>query len=404
MKGRQRWTAPRRESERGRDRPAAKLIGRCDRRLWGLTQEERWRRCLERAGAGDLAGDAEPLPDRGTVVLARADYVIQDSLAKALVEASDTILADRAGASQRPVAAHVSAARAGEVALLLRDASFAAGDRRTAGLSVLGPDELGSSYHHALRKRAAPYVLNLAELSPAAIERRMFVGAYKGVTDFITKWLWPLPARWVTGWAARSGVSANAVTWVSLAFVLLALWGFAVGDFQLGLVAAWIMTFLDTVDGKLARVTLTSSKLGDVLDHGIDLVHPPLWYAAWRHGAAATAAVPSTVMDAALWAVVGGYLAGRLIEGLFIWRFGIEIHAWRPIDSWFRLFTARRNSNLVLLTLGAAIGRPDLGFLAVAAWTVLSLAFHGVRLAQAGVMRARGSSPRSWLAEPSGAP
>src|SRR3546814_2416912 len=49
----------------------------------------------------------------------------------------------------------------------------------------------------------------------------------------------------------------------------------SVGGFWTGLAAAWIMTFLDTVDGKLARVTLASSRWGNAYDHGIDLIHPP---------------------------------------------------------------------------------------------------------------------------------
>jgi phosphatidylglycerophosphate synthase len=44
------------------------------------------------------------------------------------------------------------------------------------------------------------------------------------------------------------------------------------------------MTLLDTVDGKLARVTVASSKFGHVLDHGVDIVHPPFWYLAWGLG------------------------------------------------------------------------------------------------------------------------
>ena len=60
------------------------------------------------------------------------------------------------------------------------------------------------------------------------------------------------------------------------------------------------MTFLDTVDGKLARVTVTSTKLGNVFDHGIDLVHPPLWYLAWGIGLAleppAIAGVPLSLL------------------------------------------------------------------------------------------------------------
>ncbi len=41
--------------------------------------------------------------------------------------------------------------------------------------------------------------------------------------------------------------------------------------------------------------------------------------------------------------VVVGYLAGRLLEGLFLLLFSMETHCWRPIDTLFRTITARRN-------------------------------------------------------------
>ncbi len=44
------------------------------------------------------------------------------------------------------------------------------------------------------------------------------------------------------------------------------------------------MTFLDTVDGKLAHVTLTSSRFGHIFDHSLDLLHPPFCYLAWGLG------------------------------------------------------------------------------------------------------------------------
>ena len=159
------------------------------------------------------------------------------------------------------------------------------------------------------------------------------------------------------------------------------------------------MTFLDTVDGKLARVTLTSSKIGNVLDHGIDLIHPPFWYWAWWRGVAAIA--PSAGLDAAMWIVVVGYVVGRLLEGVFLALFKFEIHAWRPADSLFRQVTARRNPNLILLTASVLAGRPDAGLLAVAVWTILSTIFHVVRIAQGVAARAAGHPPVSWLEAPS---
>jgi len=97
--------------------------------------------------------------------------------------------------------------------------------------------------------------------------------------------------------------------------------------------------------------------------------------------------------------ILVGYIVQRGIEGVFMRRFGgIHIHVWRPIDSWFRLITARRNPNMVILVVALMFQRPDIGLILVAGWTVLSLLFHAVRLVQALIEVARGRPVVSWLA------
>jgi hypothetical protein len=98
-----------------------------------------------------------------------------------------------------------------------------------------------------------------------------------------------------------------------------------------------------------------------------------------------------------LWAIVGGYVAQRIIEGIFIKQLKMEIHIWRPIDSRFRLITARRNPNMVILVAALLFRRPDIGLELVAAWTIISLIFHAVRLAQAKEALRRGEPVTSWL-------
>jgi hypothetical protein len=99
-----------------------------------------------------------------------------------------------------------------------------------------------------------------------------------------------------------------------------------------------------------------------------------------------------------LWAIIGAYVAQRVIEGVFIKRFGgMHIHVWQPIDSQFRLITARRNPNMVILVGALLFGRPDTGLEVVAWWTLASLIFHAVRLAQASEQAARGRKIVSWL-------
>jgi phosphatidylglycerophosphate synthase len=381
-------------------------------RIWGLSSAERLRRAVVAAGVAAERVGVGPRPPEmarsGPIALFRADYVFDERLVRGVVAATNTVLLATPNGSVAgiPVAANVDAAMLPAVLPILDHQNPKRSvDTLPHGVSGMRPAALAGRYAAALRRVADPYVLPVTPEGLADLERRIFDASYKGVTDLVTKWVWPRPARWCTRRLAQNGVQPNAVTLLSWILVLVAAWLFMHGWFALGLAAGWLMTFLDTVDGKLARVTLTSSRLGDVLDHGLDLLHPPFWYLAWAAGLPidAVARVP------AVWVTVVGYVIGRLIEGAFLWRCKTEIHCWRPVDSWFRTVTARRNPNLLLLTGSVVAGRPDLGLVAVALWTATSIGFHTVRLVQALARLRRGDAVDSWLearaiADPAGRP
>jgi phosphatidylglycerophosphate synthase len=317
------------------------------------------------------------------VLLLRGDAILDERLVAGLAEAPGTALvAPELGV----VGAHVAASEAQAAAAALRAGDLAAA---LPTLREVAPSDLAPAYIANLRKFEAPYVHAAHPDRAREVEALTFAASYKGITDLVTRWVWPAPASMVTRWCAEAGIRPNTVTLWSWVFAILAMALFAKQQFAAGLAVAWAMTFLDTVDGKLARVTLTSSRLGDVLDHGLDLLHPPFWYLAWAIGT-------GSAHPLEIWIVVGGYVVGRLLEGAFLAAFKIETHSWRPIDSLFRTITARRNPNLILLTVGTGFGRPDLGFTLVALWTAVSLGFHALRLGQAFATRARGTAIVPW--------
>jgi len=364
------------------------LIGDSDLTLFSLSSRERLRRAFRRAGIETelTASDLETWT--GSLVAIRASYVFDEALITGIIKSPGVALKADDG---EIVAAHGEGPQNIDLAFSV---VTEINEEAAANFIVQDSVTLASAYSKALRKRAKPLLLALDNADPAAIERALFDSSYKGVTDLVTKYVWPVPALAATRWCARRRITPNVVTWVSFGFVILATILFWHGWFVAGVVAAWLMCFLDTVDGKLARCTLTSSKLGNAFDHGIDLLHPPFWYYAWFVGLGVSLAAS---LQWALWVVILGYIAGRLQEGLFIWRFAIEIHTWRPIDSWFRLITARRNPNLLILTVAALLQAPDRGLMLVAIWTIISFLFHTVRIVQAFAAQLGGRAPASWL-------
>ena len=327
------------------------IVGGVSLPIWFEASHDRLRRSVAKRGIDHFVRPEDLGDYQGNVILVRPDAVIDAPALDALIKAEGAVLLSTGASPSIPVAAHapVGLAAAASHALLAEDRTdFPQGMRRVTS------EELASAYWKSLRKREIPYAMVLSRENIRSIEWRMFTGTYKGATDFVTKWLWPRPAFYVTLLCARLRITPNMVTSLSLVFVCAAFYWFLNGGWLLGLIAAWLMTFLDTVDGKLARITLASSKFGNVFDHSIDLVHPPFWYVAWGMGVMGGAhAMTSDELAVALTVIVGGYVLQRIIEGLSIVIFKIEIHVWRPIDTFFRQITARRNPNLVLLTIAA---------------------------------------------------
>lgn len=359
------------------ERLTAFIAGESPVRVFGLTARERLEKQLEKANVGIVSS-----PDEAGVVFS-GRHVFGASVVSALAKAAPgTMLKDDSG--------HLAGATGADAATAEQvEAGAKAPESAKDGAGLAG------RYDFKLRKKTDPMVRLVTEETKTAAEQIIFNATYKGVTDFVTKYAWPWPALRAVRFCVRFGLSPNQVTLVGLVLVILSFWLFWNGHFAAGLLSGWVMTFLDTVDGKLARSTLTSSKLGDVLDHGTDLIHPPFWWWAWWVGLGA-AGMPADHGLLALIVILAGYIIQRIMEGIFYSRHGFHIHMWRPFDSFFRTITARRNPNMVILTLSVLFGRPDIGFILVAVWVAVGILVHGVQLVQSFSAMKKGPM-RSWM-------
>jgi len=349
--------------------PGFGLIGETEARVWGLPLREWQTRAFKKAGADVTLPLA--VEDRG--IWHHVDWIMSAELSKSFAVTDRTALIESGTIVSLSSATQVEAE-----SLIGRTADMLTG----TDFKAAAPSDVNDGYIKSLRKQETPYVLDTKTTPILDIMRRQFKSSYKGITDFVTKWFWPLPAFYVTRLCAHLRLSPNQVTTIGFCLMLAATYFFWNAHWALGFLCGWTMTFLDTVDGKLARTTMTYSSWGNIYDHGIDLIHPPFWYWAWFIGLGGVYGL-SEPLFIALLAIWVGYVVDRIIEGIFMRQHGFHIHVWTRFNSGLRFFIARRNPNTFIMMMGIMLtaiwaGAGYWAFLIVAIWTWVCIAANFV--------------------------
>jgi phosphatidylglycerophosphate synthase len=243
-------------------------------------------------------------------------------------------------------------------------------------------------------RRSLPWWQYVVEDAPTRrrLEKQLFWDNYKGSTDVLTRWVYP-PLVWpLVRLCIAFRIHPNVVTVLSaiLAFAAVPLW--AQAHWLAGFICAYAMSVLDSVDGKVARLTLTESGIGNVLDHGLDQIHPPFWYFAWAWGLGARGADDPLYM-AAVWLIVF-YVADRLVLGVARYRIGFALHAATRLDGTVRAIIARRNITMTIMAIALLFDAGAAGLLIVTAWQALTFCWHAMRTVWVGFLAPRPAPPK----------
>ncbi len=382
-------------------------------RLFGIPPLERLRRSV-RAAVGDrvavtISGptvqrvgwpgassetDAAPLGARvrralaasNRLVLLDGATVVDPRLIRFLENAAMACVAARGEGTERAVAICLDASVAHAIPESAADLAAIADALLAAGLIAPLDEQAFPAYVDKLR-RSLPYWLYRIDDDDARarLERKMFWDNYKGSTDLLTAYVYP-PLVWpLVRLCARWHVHPNVVTVISIVLTFAAVPLFAQAHWVSGFACAYAMSVLDSVDGKLARLTLTDSTIGNVLDHGLDQVHPPFWYFAWAWGLGARAS-EDPLYQGAIWLIVF-YFADRIVLAIAKRRLGHALHSSGRLDELARAVIARRNITMTIMAVALLFGAGSAGFWIVTAWQGLTFAWHGWRTLWLGFLR-----------------
>lgn len=211
-------------------------------------------------------------------------------------------------------------------------------------------------------------------------KRAVVASAQKGSLDWPAQWI---HAPLENGFVARiceTTITPNQLTLITNIAAWTVTWLFLSGHILAGLLGAAVVGVLDGMDGKLARVKLMTSKIGEY-EHVFDLVFEYSWWFAlgWTLSAGDVA---SPVFSAAVVLVTCSFVDSMATVGFLYWR---GRHVGRTLDNYtrtdylIRKVAGRRNVYIWLMLVGVLLTDPVTAFYAATGWAVVTCVVRGAR-------------------------
>lgn len=318
------------------------------------------------ATVNDLWSALAAVPDdlAPAVLALAADHLVDLRVLRALLVSEETTVASADGDRAEPIAWVRSKD-------LRPDGAEIATRAARLPLATLDP------YSPELRGTATPYAF--AVVTESDRER-----AWTVLFDHVQKRALDLPGQYfdtpfenfLVRRFAPTDVTPNQITLATLVLAAFVAMLFAHGWLRVGVLLALVVGVLDGVDGKLARMKLATSKIGE-LEHVGDFLYENAWYLSLAAWFAATA-------GAAYWyaglVLAACDLADSLLYLVAQKRTGKMLDELTAFDRRFRAIAGRRNVYVMIFVAGFFLGDAATAFLVAVGWAVTTVAVHAARV------------------------
>lgn len=238
------------------------------------------------------------------------------------------------------------------------------------------------SYIEDLRLNFVPYFFQYEKNSDLrAIENQMYEANFKGTMDFIATYIYKYPVREITRFLSQFPfITPNQITFLSIVSSFAVPLFFAVGWIGAAIVTGWCMFIFDSVDGKLARLTVRLSRTAGIIEHATSAPALFLWFTGmtWYFTGGQWLSFSYTNTLAG-WVLMILYWVDKGVNGIFRMKFKREIYDFSPLDKAFHLIACRRAIIMLIITVGYVTGNLETSFHFLAFWMACSFLFHLIR-------------------------
>lgn len=211
------------------------------------------------------------------------------------------------------------------------------------------------------------------------LENKMYAMTFKGSMDFIATYLYRTPVRAMVRFLAPTEVSPNFITFLSIMCSVTAVPAFAFGWLGTGVSLGFLFIVLDSLDGKLARLTVRLSPAAGHWDRKTSTPAVALWSVAWGWWISGGSVINTDFYNGV--AIFCLTLLDKFTRIGFRSLTGRSVLDFTERDRRFHLFASKRTTNLFLLTIGVCLepffaGAIRTAFYAITVWLSFTWLWH----------------------------
>jgi len=207
-------------------------------------------------------------------------------------------------------------------------------------------------------------------------KKLLIESASKGRNDLLATYVNKPIENYIVGKIANTRITPNQITLLTNIIAYVSTFLFFKGYLLFATLLTFVVSFMDGVDGKLARVKIASSHIGE-MEHAFDFLFEHSWYIALGYFLSKIYGIPAILLCAFILIFDGfSYYCeeafGKAIKDRPLADYG-------RIEQTFRKFDGRRNSYIIFILIGILINKPFWSLVAISIWSFVSSVFYCLR-------------------------
>lgn len=232
-------------------------------------------------------------------------------------------------------------------------------------------------YIPSMRKETKPFWIDIdTKENLIEAERILIENACKGRNDLLATWVNKPIENIIVNRLANTQITPNQISILTNIIAYTSTFLFLKGDLLFASLLTFVVSFMDGVDGKLSRVKMSSSNIGE-MENAFDYLFEHSWYIALAiYLSNAFGAMPVLLSTFILLFDGFSYYTAKVFGKAIKSR---ELEDYGRIEQLFRKFDGRKNSYIIFILIGVLLNAPFWSLVAISVWSSVSAIFYSSR-------------------------